>query len=156
MRPKPHPNTARSQSSHRKQRDRDQAILGAVHPVDDGAKPVSKIPKILHMVWISIQASSVKPTPLLRKVQLRVDKMRAAHEALGWTVNLWGNELWDMYHGEPFLEAFKRQYPQSNHAAFACDYFRLLLLRDYGGVFTDLDAFLVEGNPNRNRTVAHC
>ena len=61
-------------------------------------------------------------------------------------MKLWHNELWERYKADPFVATYRTQYAKDSHSiAFICDYFRLLLLRDFGGVFCDVDAILVPG-----------
>jgi len=63
-----------------------------------------------------------------------------------WQVKLWHNELWERYKDDPFVIQYRKQFAKETHTiAFICDYMRLLLLRDFGGVFSDVDAILVPG-----------
>lgn len=89
------------------------------------------IPKIFHQIWIS---KTDKPLP--DKCRPWVDSMRAMHP--GWEYHLWGNELREIYAHDPFMRAaWERPSCLEAHMA---DRLRLLLLRDHGGVYCDVDA----------------
>jgi hypothetical protein len=57
-----------------------------------------------------------------------------------WEYRLWGNEiLTDVYKDDPFLQNYIKN-PDLYKWAFICDRIRLLLLRDFGGIYVDVDA----------------
>ena len=57
-----------------------------------------------------------------------------------WEVNLWGNEIFTTYYpNDPFLSNYRKN-AELYKWAFIADRIRLLLLRDYGGVYVDIDA----------------
>jgi len=91
---------------------------------------------------------------LPKSIADRAAHMKAAHESKGWKVYLWHNELWEKYKDDEFVKAYRKQYvKEAKTIAFICDYFRLLLLRDHGGVFTDVDSILVKGTSNTSNNI---
>jgi hypothetical protein len=134
------------------------AVDTASAEIQPGAKPADKpktkrvrglkakkgpaIPKILHQIWISRDGKSSNPLP--KFCVKESNKMRQVHEAAGWEYHLWGDELWKMYESDAIVTAYFRANFDKQSLAFITDRFRLLLLRDYGGVFCDVDARLVK------------
>eukprot|EP00968_Pinguiococcus_pyrenoidosus_P001912 scaffold97_cov261-Pinguiococcus_pyrenoidosus.AAC.3 len=92
------------------------------------------IPRLVHQVWISNKGSKPMPSSIVPLLQ----DMRMQHEALGWEYKFWGNELFDIYADEIPLDLYRND--ERVPAAVVSDHFRLLLLRDYGGVVLDADA----------------
>ena len=90
----------------------------------------TKIPKIIHQLWVG-------DNPIPEHCQEYVDLMKKLHPY--WDVKLWGNEVFDLYKDDPFLQNYLKD-PELFKWAFICDRVRLLLLRDYGGVYCDVDA----------------
>ena len=60
--------------------------------------------------------------------------------------HLWRDELWTKYRNDSIISTYFRADFAKETLAFITDRFRLLLLRDYGGVFCDVDAKLVGFN----------
>jgi hypothetical protein len=52
---------------------------------------------------------------------------------------LWGNEIFELYKDDKYLQSYLIK-PKLYKWAFICDRIRLLLLRDYGGIYCDVDA----------------
>jgi hypothetical protein len=100
-----------------------------------------KIPKVLHQIWISRHGNSDNPLPDFCKRESA--RIKAMHEAEGWEYHLWGDELWEMYKTDSIVSTYKKNAFDQKTVAFITDRFRLLLLRDRGGVFCDVDAHAV-------------
>lgn len=100
------------------------------------------IPKKLHQIWISRDGKDSNPLPQFCVKESQ--KMKEVHEADGWEYRLWGNELWDIYKSDAIVAAYFKANFDKTSVAFITDRFRLLILRDYGGVFCDVDAKLVK------------
>ena len=92
----------------------------------------SPIPKMIHQIWIG---KEIPP-----KFAGLVAQMKSVHEALGYQHRLWGNELWDIYKDDPYIQSYK---DTTIPLAYITDRFRLLLLRDYGGIAVDPDCEVV-------------
>lgn len=90
------------------------------------------IPRIIHQVWIS-SGGGAEAMP--ERVRRMVDGVRDAHPS--WEHHTWGDELYEMYADE--VPAYYRTDPRVPPAVVS-DHFRVLLLRDYGGVALDADA----------------
>jgi hypothetical protein len=130
--------------------DKQQAITAGVGTDVDVNKeapfvPMSKlqVPRRLHQIWISRSITSKKHA-LPKFVRVEADKMRETHQMMTprWECYLWGDELWELYADDAFVKAYTRSQYSEKTVAFAADYFRLLVLRDYGGVFVDVDSVL--------------
>jgi|TARA_R110000782_G_scaffold250901_1_gene338373 hypothetical protein len=92
----------------------------------------TEIPKIIHQIWIGEE--------IPKKFKVFTQKMKNVHLPLGYEVNLWGNEIWDKYRNDPYIASYaKGNYP----LAYVTDRFRMLLLRDYGGIAVDPDCEIV-------------
>tara|TARA_R100001530_G_scaffold72393_1_gene51149 strand:+ start:328 stop:1023 length:696 start_codon:yes stop_codon:yes gene_type:complete len=92
----------------------------------------TKIPKIIHQIWIGNEIPS--------KFKEFTDKMKEVHEEKGYKHYLWGNELWDKYKDDLYIDAYRgKGFP----LAYVTDRFRILLLRDYGGIAVDPDCELI-------------
>jgi hypothetical protein len=97
----------------------------------------TKIPKIIHQIWIG------KEIP--KKFKEFTDKMKKVHEEKGYKHYLWGNELWDKYKDDLYINAYRgKGFP----LAYVTDRFRILLLRDYGGIAVDPDCELIRSFDN--------
>jgi len=90
----------------------------------------TKIPKIIHQLWVG---DTLIPT----HCQEYVDLMKKLHP--NWNVKLWGNEIFHVYKDDIYLKSYLKD-PESYKWAFICDRLRLLLLRDFGGIYVDVDA----------------
>jgi mannosyltransferase OCH1-like enzyme len=106
-----------------------------------GPRKPSSIPKILHQIWISRDGKG-KPLPQLC-VQYS-NEFKEAHEAQGWEYHLWRDELWDKFKDDKIITGYFTANFPDHTVAFIADRFRLLLLRDHGGVFVDVDAKMVK------------
>jgi hypothetical protein len=92
----------------------------------------NKIPKKLHQVWIGF-----KEVPEWCK--RFGEEMQAMHP--DWEYKLWSHDeiFNDLYKDDPFLQNYVKE-PEVYKWAFIADRVRLLLLRDFGGVYCDIDA----------------
>lgn len=97
---------------------------------------MTQIPKIIHQVWIG-------PNPIPEFCQEFMRDMKNKHEKLGYIYKFWGNEIWDKYKEDKFIQNYKTD-PETFKYAYICDRFRLLLLRDYGGITLDVDCKLIK------------
>ena len=97
----------------------------------------TKIPKIIHQIWIG------KEIP--KKFKEFTEKMKDVHEPLGYKYNLWGNEIWKKYADDPYIASYaNKNFP----LAYVTDRFRMLLLRDYGGIAVDPDCEIIRSFDN--------
>jgi mannosyltransferase OCH1-like enzyme len=108
---------------------------------DTGQKKTPAIPKILHQIWVSRDGKG-KPLPAM--CQKYSTEFREAHEALGWEYHLWRDELWEKFKEDAIITGYFKANFEDHTVAFIADRFRLLLLRDHGGVFVDVDAKMVK------------
>lgn len=91
-----------------------------------------QIPKIIHQIWIGYQ----DPPEWCTRFG---EEMQAMHP--GWEYKLWTHDdiFNGMYKDDPFLKEYITN-PEVYKWAFMADRIRLLLLRDFGGIYVDLDA----------------
>lgn len=91
-----------------------------------------QIPKRIHQIWIGYD-------PIPEHCAQFGREMEAMHP--GWEYKLWTHDeiFHDVYKDDPFLQEYLTN-PDLYKWAFIADRVRLLLLRDYGGVYCDLDA----------------
>jgi hypothetical protein len=95
------------------------------------------IPRIIHQIWIGEE--------IPKKFKEFTDKMRDMHTPLGYRYKLWGNELWTKYANDPYIASYaKGNFP----LAYVTDRFRMLLLRDYGGIAVDPDCEIIRSFDN--------
>lgn len=85
------------------------------------------IQKIVHQAWVG-----EKPIPEREKAWC--EEMKKMNPT--WDVRLYGNELLELYKTDPYVRALQ---DLKKPAAFIVDRLRMLLLRDYGGVWLDPD-----------------
>jgi len=92
-----------------------------------------KIPKIIQQIWVG-------DDPIPEHCGRYVTKMKEMHP--DWNVKLWGNEVFELYGEDKYLNHYMRAESPSDvwKWAFICDRIRLLLLRDFGGIYVDVDA----------------
>ena len=90
------------------------------------------IPKKIHQIWIG-------PRVLPEKYVEMTANMEAMHP--DWEYKLWTHdELFnDRYADDIYLQAYLKE-PDTFRWAFIADRIKLLLLRDFGGVYVDVDA----------------
>lgn len=88
------------------------------------------LPKKLHQVWIG----SHMPV-MYREWTARVKRMNP-----DWEHRLWGNELLERYAEDPFVAWM---VSTNERKAFLVDRLRVLLLRDEGGLYADVDCYPV-------------
>ena len=90
------------------------------------------IPKKIHQIWIG-------PRVLPEKYVEITANMEAMHP--DWEYKLWTHdELFnDRYADDIYLQAYIKE-PDTFRWAFIADRIKLLLLRDFGGVYVDVDA----------------
>ena len=91
---------------------------------------MSKVPKIIHQIWIG-------DDPLSEDCKRSTDKMKDVHERLGYKYYLWGNEIFDRYKDDKFLINYREKKIDNRYIT---DRLRLLILRDFGGIYIDVDA----------------
>ena len=97
---------------------------------------MTHIPKIIHQIWIG-------PNPIPNFCLDFTDEMKNKHEKLGYIYKFWGNELWEKYKEDKFIHNYSTD-PETFKYAYICDRFRLLLLRDYGGIALDVDCKIIK------------
>lgn len=97
---------------------------------------MSRIPKIIHQIWIG-------PKKIPEYCKKFCAEMMYKHPDYKYI--LWGNELFEKYKGDIFIESYKRNNVQP---VFISDRFRLLLLRDYGGIYVDVDSKIIRSFNN--------
>lgn len=90
------------------------------------------IPKKIHQVWIG-------PKQLPEKYVEMTANMKAMHP--DWEYKLWSHDeiFNDLYVDDVFLQSYVKE-PDTFRWAFITDRVKLLLLRDFGGVYVDVDA----------------
>lgn len=88
------------------------------------------IPKTIHQLWVGD-----KPMPdYCKKFTDSMSEINSDYE-----YKLWGNEVFELYKDDKFLQNYLTN-PDLYKWAFICDRIRLLLLKDYGGIYCDVDA----------------
>ena len=90
------------------------------------------IPKKIHQIWIG-------PRVLPEKYVEMTANMKAMHP--DWEYKLWTHDelFYDRYADDIYLQAYLKE-PDTFRWAFIADRIKLLLLRDFGGVYVDVDA----------------
>jgi len=90
------------------------------------------IPKKIHQIWIG-------PDELPQKYVDMTNNMRDMHPE--WEYKLWTHDdiFNDRYADDEYLQAYI-QDPDTFKWAFITDRIKLLLLKDFGGVYVDVDA----------------
>jgi hypothetical protein len=86
------------------------------------------IERAIHQVWIG-------PKEVPDDVQKYVDSTKAINR--GWDHHFWGNSSLDLYKNDPYIH---HMIKGGEKWAFVADRLRILLLRDFGGVYIDADA----------------
>ena len=90
-----------------------------------------QIPKIIHQIWVG---GHEMPEHCKQFVQ-EMKELNPDYEH-----KLWGNEIFtEVYKDDPFLQNYITD-PELYKWAFISDRIRMLLLRDYGGIYCDVDA----------------
>ena len=90
-----------------------------------------KIPKIIHQLWLG---DNEMPEHCKKFVE-EMKEMNPDYEH-----HLWGNEVFEeKYKDDKYLQNYTKE-PELYKWAFICDRIRLLLLRDHGGIYVDVDA----------------
>lgn len=92
----------------------------------------TKIPKIIHQIWIGYQE-------MPELYQEFTKQMKEMHP--DWEYKLWTHDevFNNVYKDDPFLQEYVTK-PDVYRWAFISDRIRLLILRDYGGIYCDVDA----------------
>ncbi len=85
------------------------------------------IPSILHQIWIGPNI----PTEMVA----RMEQMRRANPAFKYMMHR--DEVLERYKGDPYITAANRS---GQALAFIVDRIRVLILRDFGGIYVDSDA----------------
>lgn len=96
------------------------------------------IPKIIHQIWIG---KHEMPDHCKQFIQLMINKHK------DYEYILWGNELYDKYYNDKFIQNYRKN-EDFFKPAYISDRFRLLLLREYGGIYVDVDAKIVRSFNN--------
>jgi mannosyltransferase OCH1-like enzyme len=91
------------------------------------------IPKILHLIWISHPLKPKKEMP--ENCAAFYAKWKALHPH--WDVRLWGNEIYERYASNTMLARMMADPAQDE--AKLTNIIRFLLLRDFGGLYSDID-----------------
>lgn len=86
------------------------------------------IPRKIHQLWVG-----TKPIPDRERTWC-ADMQRFNP---GWEYHLHGNELLEHYRDDPYV---KHMLAKGEKTAFVTDRLRVLLLRDFGGIYIDADA----------------
>tara|TARA_B100000900_G_C20537146_1_gene698874 strand:+ start:223 stop:870 length:648 start_codon:yes stop_codon:yes gene_type:complete len=95
-----------------------------------------QIPKKIHQIWVGEQE-------MPQHCQEFVQEMKDLNP--DYEHKLWGNEIFtEMYADDPFLQNYITD-PNLYKWAFISDRIRLLLLRDFGGIYCDVDAKPIKG-----------
>lgn len=90
-----------------------------------------KIPKIIHQIWLG-------DNEMPDHCKQFVEDMKSMHP--DYEHRLWGNEVFtELYKSDPFLQSYTKD-PALYKWAFIADRIRMLLLRDFGGIYVDVDA----------------
>lgn len=94
------------------------------------------IPKILHQIWIGSKN-------LPEKYVEMTSKMKEMHPE--WEYHLWTHEdiFEKMYPDDIYLKSYVAD-PDTFRWAFITDRIKLLLLKDFGGVYADVDCMAVK------------
>jgi len=92
----------------------------------------TKIPKILHQIWIGHK----EPPEWCTRFGIEMQQMHSDWEYKLWTHDDIFNKI---YKDDEHLQTYVKD-PDIYKWAFIADRIRLLLLRDFGGVYVDLDA----------------
>tara|TARA_A100001515_G_C4514499_1_gene191298 strand:- start:93 stop:755 length:663 start_codon:yes stop_codon:yes gene_type:complete len=90
-----------------------------------------KIPKKIHQVWIGN-----KQIP--SKFESFANDIKNIHEELGYKYKLWNNDCLEKYEDDIFISNYLKKQSRVPWA-FICDRIRLLILRDEGGIYLDVD-----------------
>ena len=97
---------------------------------------MTEIPKLIHQIWIG-------PKPIPEFCYDFMMEIKNKHEDLGYIYKFWGNELWEKYKEDKFIKSYSKD-PEKFKYAYISDRFRLLLLRDYGGIYLDADCKIIK------------
>ena len=87
------------------------------------------IPKIIHQIWVG---NNPMPEHCLEFVE-KIKEFNPEYEH-----KMWGNEVFDHYKDDEYLKSFI-EHESSIPIAFTCDRIRLLLLKEFGGIYLDVD-----------------
>ena len=108
-----------------------------------------KIPKLIHQIWVG-------DNEMPAHCRGFVTKMGYVNE--GYEHRVWGNEvIHEVYKDDEYLQEYIK-HPDIYKWAFITDRIRLLLLRDFGGIYCDVDCNpirsfdLVRNQLNSNHT----
>lgn len=85
------------------------------------------IPRIVHQAWVG-------PAPLPEREKVWCAQMKQMNPT--WDVQFYGNEALKSYEMDPYIRALQHL---DKPWAFVTDRLRMLLLRDFGGVWLDPD-----------------
>lgn len=90
------------------------------------------LPHAIHQLWIG-------PSPIPDRERKWSEQMAAMNT--GWKHYLHGNEILERYVADPYVAALRAKCGEDKkNYAFLCDRLRILLLRDEGGVYIDVDS----------------
>ncbi len=96
----------------------------------------SKIPKIIHQIWIG-------PAEIPKWCAEYVVEVQKIHEKLGWEYKFWGNDALNLYKDDKFFKKYTTNTDKFKWA-FIADRLRMLILKDYGGVYLDIDCKVIK------------
>ena len=97
---------------------------------------MNQIPKIIHQIWVG-------PNQPPALCQGFMNDIKDKHEELGYVYKFWGNELWEKYKDDKFIQNYSKDI-EAYTLAYIVDRFRLLILRDYGGIYLDADCKMIK------------
>ena len=99
---------------------------------------MTRIPKIIHQIWIGQEE-------MPQYCKHFIQEMQNKHSDYEYI--LWGNELYDKYKNDKFIQNYKKK-EKLFKPAYISDRFRLLLLKEYGGIYVDVDARIIRSFNN--------
>jgi len=88
------------------------------------------IPRTLHQIWIGAHLPKAYQDWTAKMARINSD----------WKHKLWRNELLERYKDDPYVEWMRET---GERTAFLVDRLRVLLLRDEGGLYADVDCYPV-------------
>ena len=99
-----------------------------------------KLPKKIHQIWVGD-----KQMP--SKFKGFCSDIKAMHEKLGYEYKLWNDDCLEKYKDDIFISNYLKKQDKVPWA-FICDRLRLLILRDEGGIYLDVDCEIVKSFDN--------
>lgn len=90
-------------------------------------KTRGKVPRIIHQIWIG-------PSAIPDRCGAWMDEIAYMNPDMEY--HFWSNNLFKKYENDPLI---KRMVEMDAKYPYISDRFRMLLLRDYGGIYIDVD-----------------